>query len=163
MTTKRTSRRRTLEIAAGAAAAVAVAKVAQAATPNVVGVWKLVGGTMTDPSGKKVGVPYGPRGMGLLSLTSDGRTMAVLVDGRAKLADGAMREYRPTAATTPSTARPSSPPSTPPPIPRGWAASRLAEVRFEGERMILVPPERDEGGVKIHRELSWERISNVPL
>ena len=27
--------------------------------------------------------------------------------------------------------------------------------------MILVPPEREEGGVKIHRELIWERISPV--
>ena len=48
---------------------------------------------MTDPGGKSVGVPYGPRGMGLVSLTSDGRMMAVLIDGRAKLPDGAKREY----------------------------------------------------------------------
>ena len=38
-------------------------------------------------------MPYGPRGMGLVSLTSDGRMMAVLIDGRAKLPDGAKREY----------------------------------------------------------------------
>jgi hypothetical protein len=29
--------------------------------------------------------------------------------------------------------------------------------------MILVPPERDDGGVKIHRELIWERISPISL
>jgi hypothetical protein len=162
MTTKRASRRRTLEIAAGAAAVVAVAKAAQAA-PNVVGVWKLAGGAMTDPSGKKVGVPYGARGMGLLSLTADGRTMAVLVDGRAKLPDGSKREYSSycgnytfdgtTLITTVDAAS----------DPARMGSQQVRKVRFEGERMILVPPERDEGGVKIHRELSWERISAVPL
>jgi hypothetical protein len=163
MTTKRTSRRRTLKIAAGAAAVVAVAKAAEAATPDVVGVWKMAGGAMTDPSGKKVGVPYGPRGMGLLSLTADGRTMAVLVDGRAKLADGAKREYSSycgnytfdgsTLITTVDAAS----------DPARMGSQQVRKVRFEGERMILVPPERDEGGVKIHRELAWERVSAVPL
>ena len=131
--------------------------------PSVVGVWKLVGGTTTDPSGKELGVPYGPRGMGLLSLTSDGRTMAVLVDGRAKLADGARREYSSycgnytfdgtTLITTVDAAS----------DPARMGSQQARKVRFEGERMILVPPERDEGGVRIHRELSWERISSVPL
>ena len=163
MTTKRTSRRHTLEIAAGAAAVVVVAKAAEAATPNVVGVWKLAGGAMTDPSGKKVGVPYGPRGMGLVSLTADGRMMAVLVDGRAKLADGAKREYSSycgnytfdgsTLITTVDAAS----------DPARLGSQQVRKVRFEGERMILVPPEREEGGVKLHRELAWERISTIPL
>jgi hypothetical protein len=61
--------------------------------PNVVGVWRLIGGAATDPSGEKVAVPYGSRGMGLVSLTADGRMMAVLVDGQSKLPDGARREY----------------------------------------------------------------------
>jgi hypothetical protein len=61
--------------------------------PNVVGVWRLIGGATTDPSGEKVAVPYGSRGMGLVSLTADGRMMAVLVDGQSKLPDGARREY----------------------------------------------------------------------
>jgi len=118
---------------------------------------------MTDPSGKKVGVPYGPRGMGLVSLTADGRMMAVLVDGRAKLADGAKREYSSycgnytfdgsTLITTVDAAS----------DPARMGSQQVRKVRFEGERMILVPPERDEGGVKIHRELAWERVSAVPL
>ena len=88
-----TTRRHALQLAAGVAAVAALGNEAAAAVPDVAGVWKLVGGAMTDPGGKSVGVPYGPRGMGLVSLTSDGRMMAVLIDGRSKLPDGAKREY----------------------------------------------------------------------
>ncbi len=131
--------------------------------PNVVGVWKLAGGAMTDPSGKNVGVPFGPPGMGLGSLTADGRMMAVLVDGRAKLPDGARREYSSycgnytfdgsTLITTVDAAS----------DPARMGSQQVRKMRFEGERMILVPPELEQGGVKLHRELAWERISAVPL
>ena len=132
-------------------------------TASVVGVWKLAGGSATDSSGNKVGVPFGPRAMGLVSLTADGRMMAVLVDGRAKLPDGARREYSSycgnytfdgsTLVTTVDAAS----------DPARLGSQQARKVRFEGERMILVPPEREEGGVKIRRELAWERISAVPL
>ena len=36
---------------------------------NVVGVWRLVSTRATDPEGRQVGVPFGPRGMGLVTLT----------------------------------------------------------------------------------------------
>jgi hypothetical protein len=118
---------------------------------------------MTDPGGKSVGVPYGPRGMGLVSLTSDGRMMAVLIDGRAKLPGGAKREYSSycgnytfDGSTLVTTVDASSDPGR-------LASKQVRKVRFEDERMILVPPERDEDGVKIHRELIWERISSVSL
>ena len=161
---KQSSRRRTLEIAAGAAAAAAVAGgIAEAAAPNVVGVWKLAGGSMTDPSGKQLGVPYGPRGMGLVTLTADGRMMAVLVDGRARLPDGVKREYSSycgnytfdgsTLITTVDAAS----------DPARLGTQQVRKVRLDGDRMILVPPEREEGGVKIHRELTWERVSTTSL
>ena len=130
---------------------------------NVVGIWRLVGGTTTDPSGKKVGVPFGPRSMGLVSLTADGRMMAVLVDARSTLPDGAKREYSSycgnytfdgsTLITTVDAALD--------PARRG--GQQVRQVRFDGERMILIPPDREEGGVKLHRELMWERVSTVSL
>src|SRR5471032_2040349 len=93
MTDNEATRRRALQIAAGVAAVSAISTTASAAAPNVVGVWKLVAAKTTDPSGKVVSVPYGPRGMGIVSLTSDGRMMSVLVDGRSKLPDCTTREY----------------------------------------------------------------------
>lgn len=157
------TRRQTLQVAAGVAVAVAIGEAAEAAVPNVVGVWKLAGGSMTDPSGKQVGVPYGPRGMGLVSLTADGRMMAVLVDGRAKLEGGAKRDYSSycgnytfDGSTLITIVDAASDPSR-------MGSQQVRKVRFDGERMILVPPEREEGGVKIHRELTWERVSTVSL
>jgi hypothetical protein len=35
-------------------------------------------------------------------------------------------------------------------------------VRFEGERMILLPPS-EVNGMKVTRELTWERISPLSL
>ena len=131
--------------------------------PSVVGVWRLVGGATTDPSGKTIGVPYGPRGMGLVSLTADGRMMAVLVDGRAKMPDGSKREYSSycgnytfDGSTLITTVDAASDPSR-------MGSQQVRKVRLEGDRMILVPPDREEGGVKLHRELTWERVSTVSL
>lgn len=131
--------------------------------PSVVGIWKLVGGIATDPSGKKVGVPYGPRGMGLVSLTADGRMMAVLVDGRPTLPDGTKRDYSSycgnytfdgtTLITTVDAAA----------DPGRMGSQQVRKVRLEGDRMILVPPDREEDGVLLHRELMWERASTASL
>jgi hypothetical protein len=35
----------------------------------------------------------------------------------------------------------------------------VRKVRFEGERMVLTPPASEIEGVKVTRELTWERIS----
>ena len=133
------------------------------AARKVAGVWRLVSTRATDASGKALDGPYGPRGMGLVTLTSDNRMMAVLVDGRSELPSGTKRDYSSycgnftfdgsTLVTTVDAAS----------DPARMGTRQVRKVRFEGERMILVPPERDDGGVKIHRELIWERISTVSL
>src|SRR5476649_2608588 len=160
--TDEATRRRALQIAAGVAAVSVISTTASAA-PNVVGVWKLVAAKTTDPSGKVVAVPYGPRGMGIVSLTSDGRMMAVLVDGRSKLPDGTTREYSSycgnytfdgaTLITTVDAAA----------DPARLSVPQVRKVRFQGELMILVPPPRTDNGVKLDRELTWEKITSVPL
>jgi len=133
------------------------------ASPNIVGIWRYVSGTMVDPGGQQIGVPYGPRGMGLVSLTADGRMMAVLVDGRAELPDGARREYSSycgnytfDGSTLTTTVDANSDPAR-------FAVPQVRKVRFDGDRMVLVPPDRETNGLKIHRELIWERISPVSL
>jgi Lipocalin-like domain len=134
-----------------------------AAIPDIVGVWKLVAATTTDPSGAQVAVPYGPRGMGIVSLTSDGRMMAVLVDGRSKLPDGAKRDYSSycgnytfDGGTLVTTVDANSDPTR-------FTAPQVRKVRFDGERMILQPPPLQRDGVTLKRELTWEKISSDSL
>ena len=161
--TDEATRRRALQIAAGVAAVSAISTTTATAAPDVVGVWKLVAATTTDPSGKQVAVPYGPRGMGIVSLTSDGRMMAVLVDGRSKLPDGTTREYSSycgnytfDGSTLITTVDANSDPAR-------FTVPQVRKVRFQGELMTLQPPPGEMGGVKVNRELTWEKISSVSL
>jgi hypothetical protein len=133
------------------------------AAGNIVGTWKLVAARTTDPGGRQVAVPYGPRGMGLVSLTADGRMMAVLVDGRASLAEGAAREYTSycgnytfDGSTLTTTVDANSDPAR-------LAAPQVRKVRFQGDLMILMPPPREVNGVTVTRELTWEKISPESL
>jgi hypothetical protein len=130
---------------------------------NLVGVWRLVATRALDPDGRQVGVPFGPRGMGLVTLTDDGRMMAVLVDGRAIVPEGTPRQYSSYCGNY------SFDGSTLTTIvdancdPARFTAPQVRKVRFEGERMVLIPPPADVNGVKVTRELTWERITPMSL
>jgi hypothetical protein len=130
---------------------------------SLVGVWRLVATRALDPDGRQVGVPFGPRGMGLVTLTDDGRMMAVLVDGRAIVPEGTPRQYSSYCGNY------SFDGSTLTTIvdancdPARFTAPQVRKVRFEGERMVLMPPPADVNGVKVTRELTWERITPMSL
>jgi hypothetical protein len=130
---------------------------------SLVGVWRLVATRALDPDGRQVGVPFGPRGMGLVTLTDDGRMMAVLVDGRATVPEGTPRQYSSYCGNY------SFDGSTLTTIvdancdPARFTAPQVRKVRFEGERMVLMPPPADVNGVKVTRELTWERITPMSL
>ena len=129
---------------------------------DIVGTWKMVDATARDPDGKTLPKPYGPKGMGLVTLNADGRMMAVLCDGRGSLPDGTAREYASycgnytfdgttlvTKVDASSAAR----------IAIG--SDQVRKVRFEGKRMVLTPPPVMLNGVMQHRDIYWERSSLV--
>jgi hypothetical protein len=101
--------------------------------------------------------------MGLVTLTDDGRMMAVLVDGRATLPEDTPRQYSSYCGNY------SFDGSTLTTIvdancdPARFTAPQVRKVRFEGERMVLMPPPADVNGVKVTRELTWERITPMSL
>ena len=129
---------------------------------DLVGVWRLLGGSIVDDTGAHRGVPYGPQGRGLLSLSAEGRMMAVLVDGRPA-EEGGEREYASYCGTytfdgsvlTTTTYASSDPARFTPPQRR--------RVRLDGDRLILVPPVVEAGERRLTRELVWERISTLSL
>ena len=143
----------------------AAGRAAQAATDpkrRIVGIWKLVDATSRDPDGKLMPKPYGPKGMGLVTLNAEGRMMAVLCDGRTTLPDGTTRDYASycgnytfdgttlvTKVDAASAAR----------IAIG--SDQVRKARFEGKRMVLTPPPVMLNGVMQHRDIYWERSSLV--
>jgi hypothetical protein len=103
---------------------------------------------------------YGPKGMGLVTFNADGRMMAVLCDGRLALpADEPRREYTSYCGnysfdgkTLITKVDAASDPSR--------MVDQVREVRFEGDRLVLVPPPRSWGERIQHRELVWERVGD---
>ena len=128
--------------------------------PDLVGVWRLVGGSITDESGARHGQPYGERGKGLLSLTAEGLMMAVLVDAGEEAEDASEREYASYCGTytfdgetlTTTTYAHSA---------ARFIAPQVRRVRLEGDRLVLTPPVVEAGGRRLTRELVWERISTL--
>ena len=43
--------------------------------------------------------------------------------------------------------------------PSRIGSDQVRGVRFEGERMVLIPPPRRRGEIEEHREITWERIA----
>jgi hypothetical protein len=127
--------------------------------PSIVGTWKLVDATARDEAGMARPSPYGGKAMGRVTFTADGRMMSVVCDGRPELPAGVSREYssycgnytfdgarlvtRVDAASDPSRI----------------GGDQVRGVRFEGERLILIPPPRRAGESDEHREITWERIA----
>ena len=123
----------------------------------------MVDATSRGADGKPLPKPYGPKGMGLVTLNADGRMMAALCDGRTSLPEGTKRDYASYCGnytfdgTTLITKVDAS------------SAARIAiggdqvrKVRFEGKRMVLTPPPTELNGVMQYRDVYWERISSEP-
>lgn len=130
---------------------------------SIVGTWKVVGATSRDVNGKSLPQPYGPKGMGLVTLNADGRMMAVLCDGRAELPQGTRRDYASYCGnytfdgTTLVTKVDASSGGR-----IGIGSDQVRKVRFEGSRMVLTPPPAEISGVVQYRDIFWERISVEP-
>lgn len=128
---------------------------------DLIGTWALVHATSHDPAGQELPAPYGPKKMGRVTFTADGRMMAVLIDGRTDLPKGVARaytsycgQYRFDGSTLVTRVDAAS-------EPERMDTDQIREVRFEGDRMVLRPPPRQQGDVTHHRELYWEKISPI--
>jgi len=127
--------------------------------PSIVGTWKLLHATARDAAGTARPSPYGGKALGRVTFTADGRMMSVVCDGRPELPAGVGREYSSycgnyTYDGAQLVTR----------VDAASDASRIGSdqvrgVRFEGARMVLVPPPRRTGEGEEHREITWERIA----
>jgi hypothetical protein len=127
---------------------------------DLIGVWRLIGGTIAAADDSVTGQPYGPDARGLLTLGADGRMLAVLVDARAADADmerefasycgeyhfdGEMLTTTPYAYSD-----------------RRFSTPQRRHVSMKDGKLILRPPPTVRmDGSHVQRELVWERISTA--
>jgi|SRR6478752_5196981 Lipocalin-like domain len=128
---------------------------------DVTGTWRLAAAKSQDADGKPLPLPYGPQAIGRIVFTAEGRMMAALSDGRRELPAGAKREYGGYCGDYTFDGKTLTTQVDASPNPAYIGTAQVRGVRFEGERMVLLPPPREIDGVLHHRELTWERISPV--
>ncbi len=129
---------------------------------SLIGTWQLVTTSATGDDGKAMRQPYGPNPHGVVVFGADGRMIAVLCDARPELPEGELvREFNSYSGnfefdgeTLITHVDGSS--------NAAWVGGdQVRSVRFDGARMILVPPPRPWQGINQHRTLVWERVSDV--
>jgi len=131
-------------------------------TISIIGTWRLVHAISTGADGKPLPGPYGgEKAMGRVTFNADGRMMAVLCDGRPDLPEGTVREYNSYCGNYRFDGR-----QLITRVDAAAAATRLGsdqvrDVHFEGNRMVLRPPQRPYGDRVEQRELHWEKIADV--
>ena len=129
---------------------------------SIVGTWRLAKGSAKFEDGTPAPPPYGgEKGMGRISLNAEGRMIAVLCDGRPTLPEGTTREYSSYCGnyTFDGTKL----------VTRVDATSdgtrltgdQVRQVSFEGPYMVFRHTATRADGRKVHREMSWEKISDV--
>ena len=126
--------------------------------PRLVGTWHLVTTRSHNDAGEPMHQPYGPQPMGVVVFSPDRRMICVLCDSRADLPPGeTAREYNSycgaytfDGATLITCVDACSDPAR-------MGSDQVRKVRFEGERLVLMPPPRPWQGETQHRELFWGR------
>ena len=126
---------------------------------RIVGTWRLVMTRAYNDAGQVMAPPYGPQPMGVVVFSADGRMIAVLCDSRASLPPGETeREYNSycgactfDGATLVTRVDACSDPAR-------MGSDQVRRVRFEGDRLVLMPPPRPWRGQTQHRELFWEKV-----
>ena len=126
---------------------------------RIVGTWRLVETRARNGAGAPMHPPYGPQPMGVTVFSADRRMVAVLCDARPALPDGeGEREYNSycgtytfDGATLVTRVDACSDPAR-------MGSDQVRQVRFEGDRLVLMPPPRPRRGETQHRELFWERV-----
>lgn len=128
---------------------------------NIVGTWRLVRAVTRDANGKERTPPYDGQGMGRIVVGADGRMAVMMIDGRKDIPAGQRREYSGYSGTYSFTGNKLVTHVDCAPDPSRIGTDQPRGVRFENGMMILQPPPRMVDGVEEHRELTWERISNI--
>lgn len=132
--------------------------------PNVIGTWRLVRVEAFDANDKPVTQPPfgGPAAIGRVVLTTDGRMMASIVDGRKTVPTGETREYSAYCGNYTFDGKQLITRVDAASDPARMGTDQVRDVHFEGNLMVLRPPLRPYGARPAEKRiLYWEKISDV--
>jgi len=128
----------------------------------ITGTWQLVRTASKATDGTDMPPPYGgEKAMGRVVLNSDGRMMAVLIDGRPELPDGVAREYTSYCGSYTYDGKQLITRVDAASDPARMGTDQVRDVHFEEDLMVLRPPLRAYGGKDEQRELHWRKISDT--
>jgi len=127
------------------------------------GTWRLVRVHAVDAEGNELGQPFGgEHAMGLLTLTAEGRMMAVLCDGSPgefDASDSTRREYNSYCGNYEYDGSQLTTRVDACVKPAYFGSDQVRDVSFEDELMVLRPPLRPYGERAEQRTLYWEKIA----
>jgi Lipocalin-like domain len=126
---------------------------------SIAGTWKLLHATARDAAETARPAPYGGKALGRVTFTADGRMMSVVCDGRKELPAGVARDYSSYCGNYTYDGEKLVTHVDAASDPSRIGTDQVRGVRFEGERMVLIPPPRQAGGIEEYREITWERIA----
>src|SRR5262249_16315081 len=126
---------------------------------RIVGTWRLVMTRAHNDAGEPMHPPYGPSPMGVVVFSADRPMISVLCDPRPVLPAGeGEREYTSYCGTCTFDGATLVTRVDAASDPARLGSDQIRKVRFEGNRVVLVPPPRPWRGMTQHRELVWEKV-----
>ena len=129
---------------------------------ELLGTWRLVEYHNRSEDGRVLEPSFGPEAMGVLHFNANGRMLVVLTDGRRELPENAGR--RPFSAYTGmwefdgDCVRVAVDESA---WPSFVGTTQTRGIRYANGRLSLIPASIVVDGVLNHREVVWEKISDI--
>jgi hypothetical protein len=127
---------------------------------TIEGTWRFVRAMARDDAGNQRPPPYEGQGMGRIVIGSS-RMAVMMIDWRHDVPADQKREYSGYTGSYTYDGKQLVTTVDAAPDPGRIGTKQARGVRFENGLMILIPPPRVVNGVTEHREIAWEKVSDV--
>jgi hypothetical protein len=127
---------------------------------SIEGTWRFVRAVARDDAGDPRPPPYDDQRMGRIVI-GDGRMAVMMIDWRHDIPGGQKREYSGYTGSYTHDGKQLVTTVDAAPDPSRIGTKQPRGVRFENGLMILIPPSRVVDGVTEHRQIFWEKVSDV--
>ncbi len=127
---------------------------------NIDGTWRFVRAKAWDAAGTPRNSHFNDQRMGRIVI-GGGRIAVMMIDWRPDVPGGEARDYGGYTGTYTFDGKQLVTTVDAAPHADRVGTKQPRGVRFEDGLMVLIPPPREVDGVLEHRELAWEKISDV--